>query len=210
MVDLNVKLETSEVLEYIKNASDATVYMTNDIVAKVAKNARGAAKRIEGQALKMGGVHMYWRSKKSKWHTSTSRWDDKSKSYRTPNRKGGKKSGGGDFRLEHFWFGKAAGPGDILAPRATGKLTSQIANLHDRDVRFPRGSVLFSYDTSRPKTGKGKWNRKKQWRRYKPGDIRKGRNFFHMYEQEALATLPASEDEVLTKWNLRVNNGVQR
>ena len=210
MIDLNISMQASEILEYIRNASESTLYMTNDLVGKVAKNSRSAAKKIEGKALEMEGQHMYWRSGAGKWHVSTSKWDETSKSYRTPNRKGGKKSGGGDFRLEHFWFSKAAGPRNLVEVKAVGKLTSQIANLHDQDVHFPKGSVVFSYDTKKAKSKNGKWNRSKVWRRYQPGDTREGRNFFRLYEAEAMSTLPKSEEEVLVKWNRNVNSGVTK
>ena len=62
MIDLNISMQASEILEYIRNASESTLYMTNDLVGKVAKNSRSAAKKIEGKALEMEKQHMYWRS----------------------------------------------------------------------------------------------------------------------------------------------------
>lgn len=201
LVDLNVGL-SGNARQYLDVVAEETADLANAYVAKASKNARGQAQDIEGSVLNIGRGKQYFRSAtvsnvNAAWgglHTTESFWDSKTKVYRTKNRlarrKKGQKGDSGYLRLENFSFRKAAGSKkkDNFQTTAEARLTSNLANLHENDVKFPKGSIKFSNGFM------------SKWRRFYPGQTRRGKKFFDKYAAAVYSTLPKSEEEALSQW----------
>ena len=199
-INLNVEM-SEDAKKYLDVVADETAKLANTYVAKAAKNARGQAKEIEGSVLDIQRGKQYFRkttapNKGDKWagmHTTESYWDTEARVYRTKNRKGKrKKNQKGDpyLRLENFTFSNAAGgKKKYYSTKSEARLTSNLANLHEYDVFFPKGSIRFS---------KGLMSK---WMRYRPGARRKGKHFFNKYATAVISTLPKSEEEAVSQWD---------
>lgn len=199
---INIKVENKEIADYLRNAKTVTFGLVENLVGKVSKNSRGAAYEIEkmGAGLDLGeGSKYYWRNWKTKnpgYHTTDSYWDSTTKSFKTHGRKA--KGGVADYGLENFKFFERPDSNNPHKTRAAARLTSNIANLFDKDVNFPKSSLPFSYD------GGGSWSS------YAKGDRRKGRNFFYKYKKMAEETMDKSQTEALTKWQEAISKGISR
>lgn len=199
MSDLNVsiKAQTKEIEDYLRQVNKNTYGLIEDLVGKTSKNARSGAKYIEESVgLRIKGGNVYWRNRKKKssgYITTNAYWDSKTKAFKTKSRSA--KGGVGDYGLENFKFFERPNDSNAYATRASAKLTSNIANLHEKDVRFPKGSARFYMN----KSGK--------WASYGKGKKRYGRHFFNEYKVLALQTIGKSQDEALTKWERNNRKG---
>ena len=206
-INLNAVLN-KDAKKYLDVVTEESAVLANHFVGKVAKNARSMAQQREKESgeLNIGRGKHYFRkttvaNKGDKWsgmHTTESYWDSDTKAYRTKNakasRKKRQKGDSGYLRLQNFSFTKGAGgkKRDDFKSEAEARLTSNLANLHERDVRFPKGSIMFSSGLMSP------------FRRFRAGQIRKGRHFFDEYSRAALSTLGGSATEALKQFDKSV------
>ena len=194
--NIGLKTENKEIFEYLGNASESTFGLVENLVGKTSKNARSAAKKIEeGTGLQIGGENEYWRNWKSKkpgMHKTDAYWDPKTKAFKTRSRKA--KGGVSDYGLENFKFFKRPGKVSLEAV-ASARLTSNIANLHDADVSFPKGSLSFRSE------------KRSKWISYGKGDVRPGKNFFKDYRIEAEKAFAKSSEEALSAWKEAIEKG---
>ena len=206
-INLNAVV-SNDAKEYLDIISDEAAQLANHFVGKASKNARGMAQEIEAGSgrLNIERGKQYFRkhtvaNKNDRWggmHTTESYWDSTTKSYRTKNAKAAKRKsqrdGNKDLRLQNFSFTKGAGGkrSNNYNSRAESRLTSNIANLHERDVYFPKGSIWFSRGLMSP------------FKRFKKGQTRRGRHFFDKYSSAVLSTLGKSEIEALEEFDKKV------
>lgn len=213
-INLNIEMG-GNAKQYLEVVSEETFELANTYVGKSIKNARSQSQQIEGKVLNIGRGKMYFRGngapaqQNAKWggmHVTESYWDSQSKSYRTLNalmarkkRQKVRKNGDKHLRLQNFTFKKAAGSKrGMISNRAEAGLTSNLANLHERDVYFPKGSINFFYGL----VYKG--------RRFQKGGKRKGKHYFDKYRTAALSLLPKSETEALSAWDEAIKKRTEK